>query len=89
MQDDSKAKVYLANAIPPGSMVYPPIPNFNNEKVINVKGFVDLGVGADYKINPKFAAFIKINNLLNTNYSKYLYYRVNGLNAFGGITYSF
>ena len=89
MQDDSKAKVYLANAIPPGSMVYPPIPNFNNEKVINVKGFVDLGVGADYKINPKFAAVIKINNLLNTNYSKYLYYRVNGLNAFGGITYSF
>ncbi|MBC7614786.1 MAG: TonB-dependent receptor [Pedobacter sp.] len=89
MQDDSKAKVYLANEIPPGSMVYPPKPNFNNEKVVNIKGFVDLGVGADYKINPKFAAFVKINNLLNTNYSKYLYYRLNGLNAFGGITYSF
>ena len=89
VQDDSKAKVYLANAIPLGSMVYPQIPNFNNEKVVNIKGFVDLGIGADYKINSKFAAFIKINNLLNTNYSKYLYYRVNGLNAFGGITYSF
>ena len=89
MQDDSKAKIYLANPIPTGSTTYPTLPNFNTEKVVTVKGFVDLGVGADYKINSKFAAFVKINNLLNTNYSKYLYYRLNGLNAFGGISYSF
>lgn len=85
IQDDSKAKIYLAN---PG-LTYPPIPDFTIEKMVNIKGFVDLGVGADYKINPKFSAFVKINNVLNTSYSKYLYYRVNGLNAFGGLTYSF
>ncbi len=89
IQDDSKAKIYLANPIPMGSTSYPSVPDFTNEKLINIKGFVDLGVAADYKINPKFKAFVKINNLLNTNYSKYLYYQVNGLNAFGGLTYSF
>lgn len=84
IQDDSKAKVYSLAAVPSGS-----IPNPLIESIINVKGFVDLGVGADYKINNKFSAFAKVNNLLNTNYSKYLYYRVNGLNIFGGIAYSF
>lgn len=89
VQDDSKAKVYLVDPIPSTSSYYPPTPDLAKEKVVNIKGFVDLGVGADYKINSKFSAFVKINNLLNTNYSKYLYYRVNGLNAYAGLTYSF
>ncbi|SFG73129.1 porin family protein [Pedobacter insulae] len=89
IQDDSKAKTFLASPFTAGSTTYPPVPDFTNERVINIKGFVDLGVGANYKINPKFGAFIKINNLLSTKYSKYLYYQVNGLNAFGGISYSF
>ncbi|MES2653717.1 MAG: hypothetical protein V4663_18400 [Bacteroidota bacterium] len=89
MQDDSKAKVYLSNPILTPIPFYPPTPDFTKEQVVNIKGFVDLGVAADYKINSKFSAFVKFNNLLNTNYSKYLYYRVNGLNAFGGVTYSF
>lgn len=88
IQDDSKAKVYLSNPILFASS-YPVTPDFTKEKVVNIKGFVDLGVAADYKINSKFTAFVKINNVLNTNYSKYLYYSVNGLNAFGGVTYSF
>jgi len=89
IQDDSKAKVYLFNPNSLTSSFYPPTPDYTIENVVNIKGFVDLGIGADYKINSKFAAFVKINNLLNTNYSKYLYYRVNGLNAFGGVSYSF
>ena len=89
VQDDSKAKVYLANPIAIGSNSYPPIPDYNLEKVVNLKGFVDLGIGATYKINNKFSAFAKVNNLLNTNYSKYLYYQVNGISIFGGLSYSF
>lgn len=89
IQDDSKAKVYLSNPILTPTPFYPPTPDFTTERVVNIKGFVDLGASADYKINSKFSAFVKINNLLNTNYSKYLYYRLNGLNAFGGLTYSF
>jgi hypothetical protein len=88
LQDDSKAKVYLADPLNPDG-TYPATPDFSKETVVNVKGFVDLGIGATYKINNKFSAFAKANNLLNTNYSKFLYYRVNGINIFGGITYSF
>ncbi len=87
IQDDSEAKVYVAD--PQVMGLYPPIPDFSKETVVTVKGFVDLGIGADYKINNKFSVFAKANNLLNTNYSKYLYYRTNGFNIFGGLSYSF
>ncbi len=88
IQDDSKAKVFTSNPLNLDG-TYPPVPDFTKENVVNVKGFVDLGVGANYKINNKFAAFAKANNILNTNYSKFLYYRLNGFNIFGGLTYSF
>ncbi|KQB99062.1 hypothetical protein [Pedobacter sp. Hv1] len=87
IQDDSKAKIYTANPMVGGiyTMVYSPA----IENVVNLKGFVDLGLGADYKINKQFSAFVKTTNILNTNYSKYLYYRVNGISVFGGLSYSF
>lgn len=88
MQDDSRAKVFTANPLNPDG-TYPPVPDFNNESIVTVKGFVDLGLGANYKINNKFSAFVKTNNLLNNNYSRFLYYRLNGINIFGGLTYSF
>ncbi|WP_293306448.1 TonB-dependent receptor [Pedobacter sp. UBA5917] len=86
IQDDVKAKVNIANPIPPSQYV---IPNPAIESIVTVKGFVDLGVGAEYRINNKFSVFAKANNILNTNYSKYLFYQVNGFNIFGGLTYSF
>ena len=88
IQDDSKAKVFIVNPLNPDG-TYPPVPDFDKERMVNVKGFVDLGVGGTYKINNKFSAFAKANNILNTNYSKFLYYRLNGFNIFGGLTYSF
>ncbi|MBO9675026.1 MAG: TonB-dependent receptor [Sphingobacteriaceae bacterium] len=86
IQDDVKAKVNIANPVPPSQYV---IPNPSIESIVTVKGFVDLGLGADYRINKKFSVFAKANNILNTNYSRYLYYQVNGFNIFGGLTYSF
>lgn len=88
IQDDSKAKVYNANPLSPDG-TYPPVPDLTKESVVNVKGFVDLGIGAEYKINNRFSAFAKANNVLNTKYSRFLYYRTNGINIFGGISYSF
>lgn len=89
IQDDTKAKVFLANPLAAGSSSYPIVPDKSIESIVNIKGFVDLGIGADYKINQKFGVFAKANNLLSTNYSKYLYYRVNGINVFAGLSYSF
>lgn len=88
LQDDSKAKVYTADPLNPDG-TYPPLPDFSKETLENVKGFVDLGIGGNYKINNQFSVFTKANNILNTNYSKFLYYRLNGFNIFGGLTYSF
>lgn len=86
IQDNVKAKVYVVQ--PVDALIYK-LPNPSIESIVDVKGFVDLGVGADYQINKKFSVFAKANNLLNTNYSKYLFYQVNGFNIFGGLTYSF
>ena len=84
VQGDSKAKVYTAAPANPYL-----IPDLANETVVNVKGFIDLGAGATYKINNKFSAFARVNNLLGNKYSKYLYYDAIGLSIFGGIAYSF
>ncbi|TCD15641.1 hypothetical protein EZ456_24375 [Pedobacter psychrodurus] len=86
IQDDIKAKVNIANPVNPAQYV---IPNPLIEEIKTVKGYVDLGLGADYRINRKFSVFAKANNILNTNYSRFLYYQANGFNIFGGLTYSF
>ncbi|MCX2479942.1 TonB-dependent receptor [Pedobacter sp. MC2016-15] len=84
IQDASNAKLYTSAPASPYV-----IPNSAIETTTNVKGYVDLGIGATYKINNRFSAFAKANNLLNTKYSRYLYYEVIGVNVFGGISYSF
>lgn len=84
LQDDVKAKLYTAA---PSSPYVVPDPNM--ESSVNVKGFVDLGLGASYKINRQFSAFVKANNLLNNKNGRFLYYQAIGVNGFGGITYSF
>lgn len=84
MQGESKAKIYTAQPAKPYVLPDPSI-----EQIQTLKGFVDLGVGADYKINKQFGAFLKVNNLLNSNNSRFLYYDNIGLNVFGGISYSF
>lgn len=84
LQDESKAKIYTAAPASPYV-----IPDLANEKIVSVKGFVDFGAGASYKINNKFSAFLRVNNLLNNKYSKYLYYEAIGTSIFGGVAYSF
>ena len=86
IQDDVKAKVNVQAPVNPLQYL---VPNTGIERIETVKGFVDLGIGADYRINSKFSVFAKANNLLNSKYNRFLYYQVNGLNVFGGLTYSF
>lgn len=86
IQDDVKAKVNVQTPVNPLQYL---VPNTGIERIETVKGFVDLGIGADYRINNKFSVFAKANNLLNSKYNRFLYYQVNGLNVFGVLTYSF
>ncbi|WP_223649696.1 hypothetical protein [Hymenobacter psoromatis] len=50
---------------------------------------VDLSLRADYRITPKFSIFAMGNNLANRHYQRYLNYQSQGINAIGGLTYSF
>jgi outer membrane receptor protein involved in Fe transport len=84
IQGESQAKIYTAAPSQPYIL-----PNPETESIVSVKGYVDLGVGAGYKINKQFSVFARANNLLNKNYSRYLYYEAIGVNLFGGVTYSF
>lgn len=57
--------------------------------VSKVSAFADFSAGAEYRVNNQFGVFIQANNLLNTEYEKYLYYPRLGFNIFGGLNYSF
>ncbi|MEJ7694841.1 TonB-dependent receptor [Daejeonella sp.] len=57
--------------------------------IVNIKSFMDVSAGAEYRINNKFGVFLRANNLLGKSYQKYLYYSRLGLTLFGGVNYSF
>ncbi len=56
--------------------------------LVRVKGYTDFSAGAEYRIK-RFGIFARANNILNTNYQRYLYYPKVGLNVIGGLSYSF
>lgn len=62
-----------------------PVPVFKT----TVGSFADLSAGAEYRIRQKVGLFVRVNNLFDQNYQRYQYYTVNGINATGGLNYSF
>jgi len=49
----------------------------------------DLSIGAEYKINKQFSAWINANNLFNDKYQRWHNYAVYGTNVVGGIIFHF
>lgn len=62
--------------------------SFSNE-TIHLETIVDLSLEADYAFNNDFLAFFKLNNVLNNDYQRYLYYRQQRLNFLIGLAYVF
>lgn len=60
-----------------------------NGSEIKLKGGVDVGAGAEFKITNRFSAWLDINNILNRKYSRWNNYPVYGLNAIGGVVVHF
>lgn len=56
---------------------------------IELPSYIDLHIGADYKLNNNFKLFIKVNNILNENIYIWNGYRERGLFFGAGITYLF
>jgi hypothetical protein len=65
----------------------------NQNLVTNVtytlKPIYDANVKIDYFLGRQVSAFVSINNIFGQNYERYLYYKQQGLNFLGGISYSF
>lgn len=54
-----------------------------------VPSFLDLSAGAEYKATSQLGVFVKANNILNTEYQRFLYYPRLGFNVIGGLNFSF
>ncbi|MDH5602418.1 MAG: hypothetical protein OEY51_00670 [Cyclobacteriaceae bacterium] len=58
-------------------------------KEIPLNTIIDLNLGLEYIVGPRFSAFINLNNILGNNYSLYNRYMVKGFQVLGGIAYRF
>lgn len=58
-------------------------------KTVTLKSFVDVNLNGGYHFNDKFTAFVKMNNVLNTEYQRFSNFNVQGFQVLGGISYKF
>ncbi len=56
---------------------------------VKLPAFTDLGLGAKYLITQRASAFIRVNNLLNSEYERYLGYPTRGITFKLGAQYRF
>ncbi|MEI6864676.1 hypothetical protein [Flavicella sp.] len=59
------------------------------ETLVELDGYLDLNISADYIFNRKWSAFIQLNNILNTNYQVYSNFQVQGFQVLAGGVYHF
>jgi len=64
---------------------------FSGQNVVveNLDAWLDLGLGAEYRITDRFSAFLKLNNLLNQGYQKWYNYPTQKFNFLAGVGFSF
>ena len=55
----------------------------------NLTGALDLNIRADYQLTKNWNVFVELNNLMNNTYQRWYNYPNYGLNALGGLVYSF
>ena len=69
------------------SQVYNPV--LNTSFTESLDAFVDVNLGLEYFLTKRWSAFLRLNNLANSNYQYWSQYQVQGLTLLGGMTYSF
>ena len=52
-------------------------------------GYIDVNLGAEYRYTKRLSMFVKLNNMLNTRYKRYVNYPTQRFMALGGISYLF
>ncbi|NJO01849.1 MAG: TonB-dependent receptor [Bacteroidia bacterium] len=63
--------------------------NFITGETVALDAITDLNIKADYTFYNNLSAFIAVNNILNKDYQRYLYYPRQGINFLIGLTYAF
>lgn len=58
-------------------------------QVVTLDPALDLNARVNYFFSRKFSAFIRLNNILSSDYPMYFRYPVRGFQAMGGVTWSF
>jgi hypothetical protein len=70
-------------------VLYSSVSASNLRGVQTLNSFVDVNLNGGYHFNDKFSAFLKLNNVLNTEYQRFANFNVQGFQVLGGITYKF
>lgn len=61
----------------------------NNDEVLKMILFADIGTQAEYLIVPRLSAFVAGNNLLNQKYQRWYGYQAYGISLMGGLRLKF
>ena len=56
---------------------------------VELDPYVDLNFNGGYEFTNRLTAFGRVNNVLSTNYEKYVNYKVQGIQVLAGIIYKF
>lgn len=56
---------------------------------VTLDSYFDANAHVGYRVSDRLSAFAKVNNFLNSDYQKWLFYEVQGLQAMLGATYKF
>ena len=60
-----------------------------NPTIISLKSYFDANAHLGYKYNERLTCFLKLNNIANQNYEKWLNYPVQGFQVLVGANYKF
>jgi outer membrane cobalamin receptor len=56
---------------------------------VDLKGYLDANLNVEYRYTKRISAWVRLNNLLASNYQRWNMYPVQRFNAMLGATYSF
>ncbi|WP_026775312.1 hypothetical protein [Polaribacter sp. Hel_I_88] len=70
-------------------VLYSAVSPSNLSGIQTLNSFVDVNLNGGYHFNNQFSAFLKLNNVLNTDYQRFANFNVQGFQILGGITYKF
>ncbi|WP_397447432.1 hypothetical protein [Polaribacter sp. R77954] len=70
-------------------VLYPTAFPSNVKTTQTLDAFVDVNINGGYHFNDKFSTFLRLNNILNTDYERFANFTVQGFQILGGITYKF